>query len=108
MLALVNRDRISAGLSPVTVDPRLAAIARAHCQDMVDHDFVGHVSKRTGNGADRVRHAGLAPELLLENVARPTAPTRPRAASSAAPATAPTCSIRARAASASAWCSARR
>lgn len=70
IVALVNRDRAHAGLSPVTVDARLAAIARAHCQDMVDHDFVGHVSKRTGNAADRVRRAGLSPELLFENVAR--------------------------------------
>jgi uncharacterized protein YkwD len=48
----------------------LAAVARAHCQDMIDHDFVGHVSPRTGSAADRLHHAGLEPELVMENVGR--------------------------------------
>ena len=106
IVALVNRDRARAGLGPVTVDARLTAVARAHCQDMVDHDFVGHVSPRTGTAADRVHRAGLAPEILFENVGRaysaglgrerlPRQPGPPRATSS----------IRARAGSASAWCS---
>jgi uncharacterized protein YkwD len=54
----------------VVADPRLTAIARAHSRDMVDHDFVGHVSPRTGTAMDRVHRAGLAPELVLENVGR--------------------------------------
>lgn len=70
MVALVNRDRARAGLHAVAVDPRLTAIARAHSRDMVDHDFVGHVSPRTGTAMDRVHRAGLAPELVLENVGR--------------------------------------
>jgi uncharacterized protein YkwD len=69
-LALVNHDRAAAGLAPVTWDDRLAAIARAHSKDMADHDFVGHVSPRTGTALDRVHKAGLTPELILENVGR--------------------------------------
>ena len=37
---------------------------------MAEHDFVGHVSPRTGTALDRVRAAGLQPELILENVGR--------------------------------------
>jgi uncharacterized protein YkwD len=70
MLALVNRDRARAGLRPVAADARLAAIARAHSRDMVEHDFVAHVSPRTGTAMDRVHRAGLAPTLVLENVGR--------------------------------------
>jgi len=70
LVALVNRDRARAGLPALIVDPRLTAIARAHSQDMADHDFVGHVSPRTGTAMDRVRRAGLRPELVLENVGR--------------------------------------
>jgi uncharacterized protein YkwD len=70
IVALVNRDRARAGLPPVAADARLAAVARAHCQDMIDHDFVGHVSPRTGSAADRLHHAGLEPELVMENVGR--------------------------------------
>ena len=37
---------------------------------MVDHDFVGHVSPRTGGPADRVHRAGLTPSFVSENVGR--------------------------------------
>jgi len=70
IITLVNRDRARAGVGPVTVDARLTAVARAHCRDMVEHDFLGHVSPRTGTAADRARRAGLAPEILFENVGR--------------------------------------
>jgi uncharacterized protein YkwD len=74
IVALVNRDRARAGLPPVTADARLAAIARAHCHDMIDHDFVGHVSPRTGTAMDRVRRAGLKPDIVFENVGRGYSP----------------------------------
>jgi uncharacterized protein YkwD len=70
MLALVNRDRVRAGLRPLAADARLTAIARAHSRDMVEHDFVGHLSPRTGMATDRVHRAGLSPTLVLENVGR--------------------------------------
>ncbi len=70
VLTLIARDRARAGLAPVVSDPRLAAVARAHSQDMANHDFVSHVSPRSGSTMDRVRVGGLAPELLLENVGR--------------------------------------
>ena len=74
IVALVNRDRARAGLPPVTADARLAAIARAHCHDMIDHDFVGHLSPRTGTAMDRVRRAGLKPDIVFENVGRAYSP----------------------------------
>jgi uncharacterized protein YkwD len=70
VLALVNRDRVAAKLAPVVWDAKLAEVARAHSRDMAEHDFVGHVSPRTGTALDRVRKAGLEPELILENVGR--------------------------------------
>jgi uncharacterized protein YkwD len=70
LVELVNRDRHRAGLPPLAVDPKLAAIARAHSRDMADEGFVGHVSPRTGAAPDRVRRAGLTRTLVLENVAR--------------------------------------
>jgi uncharacterized protein YkwD len=70
MLDLVNRDRKRAGLTPVVGDAALAGVARAHSRDMVDNSFVGHVSPRSGTAMDRVRRAGLAPGLVLENVGR--------------------------------------
>jgi uncharacterized protein YkwD len=70
LLALINRDRKAAGMPPVMADDHLTAIARAHSHDMVDHDFVGHVSPRTGGPVDRVHRAGLTPTFISENVGR--------------------------------------
>jgi uncharacterized protein YkwD len=70
ILALVNRDRATAGLVALVSDERLAEIARAHSRDMADHDFVAHVSPRTGTFLDRVHKGGLTPEVVLENVGR--------------------------------------
>jgi uncharacterized protein YkwD len=70
MLALINRDRQRAKMPPVTLDEKLAAVARAHTRDMVENDFVGHVSPRTGTAMDRVRRAGLTPTFVSENVGR--------------------------------------
>jgi uncharacterized protein YkwD len=70
LLALVNRDRKAAGVAPVAIDDQLTAVARAHTHDMVDHDFVGHVSPRTGGPVDRVHRAGLQPTFISENVGR--------------------------------------
>ncbi|HEY5090181.1 MAG TPA: CAP domain-containing protein [Polyangia bacterium] len=74
MITLVNRDRAQARLPALAADPRLAAIARAHSRDMAEHDFVGHVSPRSGSTVDRVHAAGLSPELILENVGRAFGP----------------------------------
>jgi uncharacterized protein YkwD len=54
----------------VTADDKLMAVARAHTRDMVDNDFVGHVSPRTGTAMDRVHRAGLKPTFVSENVGR--------------------------------------
>ena len=41
---------------------------------MIDHDFVGHLSPRTGTSMDRVRRAGLSPDIVFENVGRAYSP----------------------------------
>lgn len=70
LLALVNRDRAAAGLPPLAIDTRLADAARAHSQDMADHEFVAHISPTTASAVERVARVGLTPDLLLENVCR--------------------------------------
>lgn len=70
MLTLVNRDRAAAGLAAVAADPALAAVARAHSQEMARTGVVGHVSATTGDASDRAAAAGIHTGLLLENIAR--------------------------------------
>jgi uncharacterized protein YkwD len=41
---------------------------------MIDHDFIGHLSPRTGTSMDRVRRAGLNPDIVFENVGRAYSP----------------------------------
>ncbi len=68
LLGLVNRERTAAGLRALTWDRDLAVVARGHSRDMVQHDFVGHVSPQNGGLGDRLQRVGIAPALALENV----------------------------------------
>lgn len=70
VLALVNRDRQTAGLPPFLWDERVAAVARGHSQEMRKLKIVAHVLPSTGSAADRVRVAKIKTALVLENVAR--------------------------------------
>ncbi len=74
LLRLLHADRSRAGLPPLMPNPRLAEVARAHSLDMRDHDFLGHVSPRTGDAGDRARRAGIQAPVLLENLARAYSP----------------------------------
>src|SRR5207302_483294 len=69
-----NADRAHAGLPALGWDDQLAAVARAHSKDMLDHDFFGHVSPTTGSAADRAKKAHIDAMLILENVARAFSP----------------------------------
>ena len=70
LLQLINEERHRQGLSPLSVNPRLVALARKHSRDMLDNGFVGHRSPRTGTLSDRLRKAGVTAEISLENIAR--------------------------------------
>jgi uncharacterized protein YkwD len=43
MLALINRDRVKAGLSPVVLDDAASRAALRHAQDMTAKGFTGHI-----------------------------------------------------------------
>jgi uncharacterized protein YkwD len=70
LLALMNRDRQAAGLQPLQWDDRVAAVSRAHSEDMRKTKIVAHISPTTGSAADRVRVANIKTAVVLENVAR--------------------------------------
>jgi uncharacterized protein YkwD len=74
LLALLNSDRVRAGLPPLASDARLVQVARAHSADMRARGFVGHVSPTTGSAADRIKRANVTAQLVLENVARAYSP----------------------------------
>ncbi|MEZ4402861.1 MAG: CAP domain-containing protein [Kofleriaceae bacterium] len=79
LLTLLNRDRVAAGRAPLVMVSEVAAVARAHSQDMRDHGFVGHISPTTGSAADRVAAAGIKSGVVLENIARAYGPAEAQA-----------------------------
>jgi len=66
---LLNRDRAKEGLPPLLYDPKLAAVARAHSQDMKDNHFSSHESKLTGKVGDRLGRARVPFRVAGENLA---------------------------------------
>jgi uncharacterized protein YkwD len=83
VFASINRERTRAGLPALVRDARLDALALAHSVDMRDHDFVGHGSVRSGDPLQRVAQAGLPTTLVLETIARGSAPEALEASPSA-------------------------
>ncbi len=67
---LLNKDRARHKLPPLTADPAVAAVSRAHSREMYETGIVAHVSPRTGSASDRIHAAGINTAAVLENVAR--------------------------------------
>lgn len=70
LLDLTNGIRQKAGLSTLAMNMSLAAVAKAHSQDMRASGFVGHNSPTTGRPSERLTRAGVMHLLVRENVAR--------------------------------------
>ncbi|MGE0548034.1 MAG: CAP domain-containing protein [Kofleriaceae bacterium] len=68
LLALINRDRHAANLPPLVWDERVAAVARAHSEEMKRTKLVAHISPTTGAAADRVRAANIKTAVVMENI----------------------------------------
>ena len=66
---LVNDIRADYGLPPVTYDPPLAAVARAHSADMRDRHFFDHVNPDGLNPSQRISAAGIRWRMCAENIA---------------------------------------
>jgi uncharacterized protein YkwD len=69
VVALVNAERVKAGLKPVVAEPRLARIAAAHAADMARNSFVGHVGSDGAGMIERALRAGYGYAYIAENVA---------------------------------------
>ncbi|HEY8427594.1 MAG TPA: CAP domain-containing protein [Sandaracinaceae bacterium] len=70
LFAMLDETRREAGVPPLREHVGLREVALAHSRDMAENGFIGHTSPRTGSAADRVRAAGFASGLVLENIGR--------------------------------------
>ncbi|MEU9965872.1 CAP domain-containing protein [Streptomyces malaysiensis] len=69
VIALTNAERAAARLAPLAPDPRLAAAAQAHSDDMVARDFYSHTGPEGHQPWDRARAAGATHRGIGENIA---------------------------------------
>ncbi|SNR57527.1 CAP domain-containing protein [Blastococcus mobilis] len=68
VLTLVNAERAAAGCRALVADPALAAVARAHSQDMRDRGFFSHTNPDDLSPFQRAERAGIS--ARAENIAR--------------------------------------
>ena len=69
MLALVNEERIKAGLKPLQMDEKLRQVAREHSREMFLLGYFAHQSPVAGSPFDRMKSAGITFTVAGENLA---------------------------------------
>lgn len=69
VLELTNAEREAYGLDPLVWNEKLADLARAHSQDMVDRGFFSHNNPDGKTPFDRMREAGIDYSAAAENIA---------------------------------------
>ena len=69
LLTLHNNARKNHGLKPFCVHPALQKAARAHSEDMIQHDYFSHDSRgRNENPCTRIRRFGYSSSYCRENI----------------------------------------
>ncbi len=69
MLELVNRERTTAGLTPLAPDPELAEVARRHSIDMFARGYFSHYTPENLSPFDRIKAGGVRYLTAGENLA---------------------------------------
>lgn len=69
MLQLVNNERVKQGLSPLTADPELTQVARAHSKDMFARGYFSHMNLEGKTPSDRIQAAKVHFITAGENLA---------------------------------------
>lgn len=69
MLTLLNQSRRENGLAPLTLDPTLRDVARAHSEEMFRLGYFAHDSPVSGSPFARMKAAGVNDPAMGENLA---------------------------------------
>jgi len=70
MLDLVNGERQSRVIRPMSFNEQIADVARGHSRDMVKRNFVDHLNPDGMNCHQRLSEAGIYPLMCGENIAK--------------------------------------
>lgn len=65
---LLNQHRAAAGVAPLALDPALAAVARAHSCDMLQHQLMSHTGSDGSSPFQRIQAAGIHYTAAGENI----------------------------------------
>ena len=76
MIALVNQERMDAGLTKLEMDSTLMELAGEKCWDMVRFNYFGHYSKRLGTLYDQLDRAQFPYRKAAENLIGAPSPAR--------------------------------
>lgn len=68
LLEAHNRERAAAGLPPLSANPKLEAAAKAHAQDMAEHDKLTHDGSDGSTAAQRIERQGYRFQGVGENI----------------------------------------
>lgn len=69
VLILTNNERSKNGLNPLQWDDSLAALAKTHCEDMINRNFFSHNNPDGETPFDRMKKAGISYWAAGENIA---------------------------------------
>lgn len=69
VLEIVNQERTSRGLKPLTWAEDLANVARAHSRDMINRNFFSHTNPDGQSPFDRIKANGISYRAAAENIA---------------------------------------
>lgn len=69
VVELVNKERASKGLSPLTLNTELSRVARIKSEDMRDNGYFSHNSPTYGSPFDMMKSFGISYRTAGENIA---------------------------------------
>lgn len=69
MLVLLNKERVSRGLTPLAVDVSLRSLARSYAEDMLQKGYFSHYNKEGLSPFDRMDKAAITYQSAGENLA---------------------------------------
>lgn len=67
---IVNQERMSQGLFPLSYDSQLAELAQKKAEDMAENGYFSHQSSTYGSAFDMMNEAGISYRSAGENIAR--------------------------------------
>lgn len=70
VLEIVNKERASNGLKPLTLNKELSKVATVKSQDMVDKGYFDHTSPTYGSPFDMMKAFGISYKTAGENIAK--------------------------------------